>query len=230
MRSATRLVLVSAVLVGGWGVGSVVNASMANAASILYVGANGSDSSNNCLVQANPCATISYAVSVATSGDTIQVGAGTYDENVVVAVSDLTITGQGPATIVTGTADQPTFELNSNGVSLTMLSLSGNRQSGGVENAGSSADFVDDTIASNLGTGITNTGDNVSISEDFIAENSDVNGNGGGINNQGNTVNMMNDTIFENGADYGGGVWNNGTGVQLVGDTIDPQFRPWAVR
>ncbi|HEV3130741.1 MAG TPA: right-handed parallel beta-helix repeat-containing protein, partial [Acidimicrobiales bacterium] len=166
------------------------------------------------LVQASPCATIGHAASVAASGDAVQVAAGTYDDSVVVSVSNLTITGQGPSTIVAGPATQPAFNLNGAGDSLTMMSIS-NGGGDGVDNSGNMASFVNDNITLNHGTGIVNSGANVNIRDDSISSNQ------GGIRNQGNTVSIVNDTIANNRAFDSGGVWSAGTGVLITGDTID---------
>jgi hypothetical protein len=48
-----------------------------------YVAASGTDS-GDCSTHTAPCATITYAVSEATDGETVHVGAGTYDELVIV--------------------------------------------------------------------------------------------------------------------------------------------------
>jgi hypothetical protein len=201
--------------VGGLASAVVVNAPVADAATILYVAVNGTDTSNNCLVHANPCATITHAVNLAASGDTVQVGAGTFDESVVVNVPNLTIAGQGPWTVVTGPSNQPAFDVTADGTSLTMMAISSGGGDG-VDNSGNTVSFVNDNIASNQGTGISNTGDNVDIQDDFIGGNND-----GGVNNQGSTVTIADDTIFNNSASDSGGVLNTGTGVKVHGDTID---------
>ncbi|MGA3148047.1 MAG: DUF1565 domain-containing protein, partial [Acidimicrobiales bacterium] len=111
MRSTVKILLAAIVVVGAV-VLVPVGTSAASATTILYVAATGSDLSNSCQVKVNPCATISRAVDLAPSGDTIEVAAGTYNENVVVNVSDLTIVGEGSSTVVTGTTNQPTFEVS----------------------------------------------------------------------------------------------------------------------
>ena len=64
-------------------------------AATLYVKVSGSDVSPNCAA-IDPCRTINYAVSVAQSGDTIQVGVGVFSEmSGVHLYKDLTINGTG---------------------------------------------------------------------------------------------------------------------------------------
>jgi parallel beta-helix repeat protein len=60
--------------------------------STLYVSPTGSDT--GACAEAAPCATIGHAVAVAAPGDTIVVGPGTYDEQVVIT-EPLTLMGQG---------------------------------------------------------------------------------------------------------------------------------------
>jgi hypothetical protein len=68
-------------------------------AATRYVDDTGGVDTPNCLVQANPCLTINYAISQSNPGDTINVAAGTYDEQVVITKS-LTVQGAGDATII----------------------------------------------------------------------------------------------------------------------------------
>ncbi len=214
MRLPTKVLLGTFLLVGGLVSAVVVNGTVADAASALYVAASGTDASNSCLVQANPCATIVHAVSQAVSGDTIQVGAGTYYESVDVTTPDLTITGRGPSSVVTGPSTQPAFDVTADGTSLTMMAISSGGEDG-LDNSGNAVSVVNDNIAGNHGAGISNTGDNVNIEDDFIG------GNAGGVDNQGNTVTIADDTISSNRGDDSGGVSNSGTGVMVLGDTID---------
>jgi parallel beta-helix repeat protein len=65
-------------------------------AAVRLVDVSGVDSGD---CSSSPCATVNYAISQATAGDTISVGAGTYAEAVVVNKA-VTITGAGVATTV----------------------------------------------------------------------------------------------------------------------------------
>ena len=64
----------------------------AHAATVRYVSPTGHDAGNECVEQASPCATIQHAVDVASAGDTVQVGAGAFSEQVTVSKS-LTLLG-----------------------------------------------------------------------------------------------------------------------------------------
>jgi len=68
------------------------------AATTRYVSTTGTDSPD-CSVSASPCQTITYAIGQSISGDTINVAAGTYDEQVVID-KNLTLQGAGDTTII----------------------------------------------------------------------------------------------------------------------------------
>src|SRR5262245_14677973 len=67
-----------------------------------FVATGGSDASNNCLTQATPCLTIQHAVDedaapAVCSGDTVNVAAGVYTEQVTIS-TELNLVGAGAAT------------------------------------------------------------------------------------------------------------------------------------
>jgi len=72
------------------------SASLVSAAAPRYVATTGSDSTD-CSVQATPCHTIQYAITQSISGDTINVAAGTYTEQINIDKS-LTLSGSGYTT------------------------------------------------------------------------------------------------------------------------------------
>src|SRR5262249_20632460 len=72
------------------------------ASTTWYVnGASGSDS-NNCISPLTACKTIGHAISLATSGDSIQVAAATYTENLNIGFSLKLIGSVGGRTIIDG--------------------------------------------------------------------------------------------------------------------------------
>ncbi len=212
MRSTVKILMAAIVVIG-----AVLlipeGTSGASVTTILYVARTGSDLSNSCQVKVNPCATLNRAVAVARSGDTVEVAAGTYNENVVVSVPDLTVVGDGSSTVVTGTTDQTTFEVSGSNDSIKLMSISNSVGGGGIENGGNAVTIIDDNVYRNHGTGISNTGKNVMIAADSISR------NGTGISNQGESLVIRNSSIFQNAP--GGGISNSGIGAEIVGDTIN---------
>ena len=59
--------------------------------------ANGGSDVGDCSDSLNPCATINYAISQSGVGDTVNVAAGTYDEDVNVNKDGMTLLGDGPS-------------------------------------------------------------------------------------------------------------------------------------
>jgi len=109
-------------------------------ASTSYVNGISGDDGNNCRTQATACATIGHAISVAASGDTIQIAAATYQENLSIPFN-LTLNGAKAATtIVDGANSSNVFTVGA-GISLTLSNLTikrgvGYSGGGGVNNAG----------------------------------------------------------------------------------------------
>lgn len=62
-----------------------------------FVETTGSDASNFCNDSGAPCATIQHAVDVACDGDTVNVAAGTYTEQVLVKAKSVNLVGAGKA-------------------------------------------------------------------------------------------------------------------------------------
>jgi Fibronectin type III domain len=99
-RAAAALVLCGSLTA----VGAIVASNAGASGEVLYVATpaqGGSDSGNTCTDEATPCATIGYALTQGVSGDSISVGAGTFDEAQLIPTYPVTIEGAGPtATIV----------------------------------------------------------------------------------------------------------------------------------
>src|SRR6516164_4563364 len=109
-------------------------------AATWYVDGNNGDDGNDCKTPQTACATIGHVISLAASGDTIQIAAATYQENLSIPFK-LTLTGARPATtIVDGTNSLNVFTVGA-GISLTLSNLTiekgvGYSGGGGVDSAG----------------------------------------------------------------------------------------------
>jgi predicted outer membrane repeat protein len=120
--------------------GALIMLSFPALAGTFYVDGVHGDDGNNCKTKATACATIGHAISRAASGDTIQIAAATYQENLSIPFN-LTLNGAKPATtIVDGTNSLNAFTVGA-GISLTLSNLTiekgvGYSGGGGVDNAG----------------------------------------------------------------------------------------------
>jgi hypothetical protein len=80
----------------------------------------------NCAAVATPCAALSYAETRAFSGETIQIGAGTYLDAATITKNNLTITGAGAtSTIIMGpkSGGNHTIEINGSGNTIQHLQI-----------------------------------------------------------------------------------------------------------
>lgn len=101
-RAALVLSALALAVGSGGGLSLLLSQNAFADSSNLYVYYLGTDTGNNCQTESNPCQTIQYAVSVAVSGATINVAAGTYHESITIN-KPLTIEGAGPnSTILDG--------------------------------------------------------------------------------------------------------------------------------
>jgi hypothetical protein len=182
-----------------------------------------------------PYAHIQDAINAASSGDTIDIGAGTYAEHLDIEKS-LTLLGAGMAsTIIDGSNSGTVVTIGlSNTAALVMLSgvtiQHGNTtdSGGGIDNVSGTLTLSNSTVISNTaassgygGGGIFN-GSFGSV----MLSNSTVSGNtaasyaeGGGINN-GGTLSMTNSTVADSSAFGGGGISNGGT-LTLTNSMVD---------
>ncbi len=92
-------------------------ASPALAANTLFVDASAGSDTSNCQSQASPCQTITYAVSQAGDGDTVQIAKGTYTEAVSTGL-DLSFVGAG-------SSGQSATTIDATGTGASALALSG---------------------------------------------------------------------------------------------------------
>ena len=120
------------VLVGAGALQQVVSTPSASASpSILYVAVGGSDT-GNCHSSGSPCATITYAVSKAVSGDTIDIGPGTFtaavslfEQGVLTFQGSNALDPSSGTTVEPSTPSAPIFQADRSGFTLDQLTLNG---------------------------------------------------------------------------------------------------------
>ena len=215
----------SCVLVTG-GIAVVAPASLAGASpSTLFVSTTGTNTSN-CQTSSKPCATVSYAVSQAASGDTIQVAAGTYHDIVAIAppLTNITIEGAGDAsTTIDGLSTSAqigsVFAIE-DGSNATIENLT-------IAN-GEGVLFTSGNVSTTDGNGVfVSLGGSATLSNDIITGSTDtrqVVDDGGAVYN-GGTVTMTDDTVSNNGGTEGvfdgGAIFTAaGTSTTLTDDTF----------
>ena len=194
-------------------------------ASTWYVSGTGDDG-NSCMTKAAACATIGHAISLAASGDTIQIAPSTYQENLTIS-KNLTLNGGGAATTV---VDGGGSDVNANvftvgsGVSLTLTNLTikngvGFSGGGGVYNAGTLV-----ANKSNFYSNVALTGGAILNKGTATFSNTNFTGNSpyffghsaacGAIDNQG-TMTITTSTFYSNYANNnftnGGAICNSST-------------------
>jgi predicted outer membrane repeat protein len=188
-----------------------------------YVNAVSGDDGNNCKTQATACATIGHAISLAASGDTIQIAAATYQENLTIPFN-LTLKGAKAATtIVDGTNTSNVFTVGA-AISLTLSNLTikngvGYSGGGGVDNSGTltvtnSLFYVNTALS---GGAILNTG-KATISKTSFSGNSPYffghSASCGAIDNRSTmtiTASTFDTNYANNNLTSGGAICNGGT-------------------
>ncbi len=223
-------------LVGSLGVG-LVTAAPANAAVTTFFVSGSMGIDNNRCSAADPCKTISHALSLAGSGATIEV-AGTVDDAVSVSTAVTIEQWPGhPAAVVDAMGLNESVFAVSSGASVTLQGLTvtgGAAQGGGLSNNGGNVTVTDATISGNTtgaatqGGGIANSG-TLTVSDTTIAGNRTLNGfggRGGGLYNNGGTVTVTDTTISGNTLGEGllpaegAGVYSTGGILTITDSTI----------
>ncbi len=205
----------------------------AETSNTYYVSTGGN--SPDCATAANnssaPFGTIQAALTCAaddaasaSNPDTIQISAGTYDENDVIE-TNVDLIGAGATTTIvdgTGSGTVVTVDLGFTvGVSGFTLQHGASVNGGGINNNGTltvSSVWLSTNSASNEGGGIWNAG-TVTATDDTLSNNisSDV---GGGIAN-GGILTATDDTFSDNYASLSaGGIWSQGSAVTATDDTF----------
>jgi uncharacterized repeat protein (TIGR01451 family) len=181
--------------------------------------------------------TITAAVNASSSGDTIKVAKGTYNEVVHVYNKSLTILGgysgsnwdvRDPATYVTiikANTAAPTVKLVGPGGGTYTGTIDGFTITGGNASSLGGGVFVSKyraTISDNrIHNNSASSGGGISVSdatnvviEDNVIEDNTVSGGGGGIRVQGSAVSIIGNEILDNTAT------NNGGGIHVIGGTV----------
>jgi predicted outer membrane repeat protein len=207
------------VCAGATGVALSVPAVASATGTTLYVSSAGTNS-GDCSSSSSPCATVSYALSQASSGDTIEV-AGTISDNVNDgSLNSLTIE-QWPSESAAILEPQASFDsiLNvSSGGSLTLdgITLEGDRgdEGGAIVDVSSTVNIDDSTISGNTSTGIAgaiyNRYGTINISDSTFSGNS-ARSDGGAIFNFEATLTVSNST-------FSGNAVTNGLGSSIAND------------
>ena len=201
-------------------------------AATWYVDGVNGDDGNDCKTRATACATIGHAISLAASGDNIQIAAATYQENLSIPFN-LTLNGANAATtIVDGTNTANVFTVGS-GISLTLSNFTikngvGYSGGGGVDNGGTltvnQCNFYTNTALS--GGAILNTG-RATISNTNFSGNSPYffghSASCGAIDNQG-PMTITTSTFYNNYANNNytsGGAICNGATLTITDSTFN---------
>ena len=201
-------------------------------AATWYVDGGNGDDGNDCKTKATACATIGHAISLAASGDTIQIAAATYQENLSIPFN-LTLNGAKAATtIIDGTQTANVFTVGT-GIHLTLSNLTikngvGYTGGGGVNNSGkltvnNSLFYLNTALT---GGAILNTG-TVTISNTVFSGNSPYfighSASCGAIDNR-SAMTITTSTFYNNYANNnftsGGAICNGGT-VTITGSTFN---------
>ena len=211
-------------------VGILVLLSTPALAGTWYVSGTGDDG-NSCKTKAAACATIGHAISLAASGDTIEISPAGYQENLNIPFN-LTLNGGGAlTTVVDGGNTASVFTVGA-GVSLTLSNLTVKHGlsytgGGGVANAGMltiiKSNFYVNTAVS--GGAIFNTG-TVVIVDSNISGNSPYffgrNASCGAIDNR-STMTITTTTFYSNYANNNftsGGAICNGGALSITASTF----------
>jgi predicted outer membrane repeat protein len=192
-------------------------------ASSWYVDGVNGDDGNDCKTKATACGTIGHAISLAASGDTIQIAPATYQENLSIP-RNLTLNGaKASTTIVDGTSTSNVFTVGT-GIDLRLSNLTikngvGYQGGGGVDNSGTltvnnSLFYVNTALS---GGAILNNG-TATISNTTFSGNSPYffghSASCGAIDNR-STMTIKNSTFSTNYANNnvtsGGAICNGGT-------------------
>ncbi|MFQ5614911.1 MAG: right-handed parallel beta-helix repeat-containing protein, partial [Anaerolineales bacterium] len=201
-----------------------------------YVATTGDDTLNNCLVSDAPCGTLVYAMDQATSGSTVKVAAGTYNEHDIIVNKDVIL--RGGYTVDDWTTFNPwkhqtIIDAQRNGrifyifgdptIEGFWLQNGATDGSGGAVYVGFGSPvlngnfFVDNTAGVN-GGGFYAANGSPDLWNNVFYDNVAA-GDGGGVYVAGGNTRIWHNTIYSNTAEKGGGVALAG-GSLAVSNTI----------
>jgi len=192
-------------------------------ASTWYVNGVNGDNGNDCKTQATACARIGHAISLAASGDTIQIATAAYKEHLSIPFN-LTLKGAKAATTIIDGTDSLNVVTVGAGISLTLSNLTiergvGYTGGGGVDNSGTL--IVNDSIfylnTALSGGAILNTGKAIIRNTSFNANSPYFFGHSascGAIDNR-SAMTITDSTFYDNytnnNSTAGGAICNGGT-------------------
>ncbi len=191
----------------------------AAALATLYVAAGGTNAGNDCTSPSAPCATISFALTKAVAGDTIDVS-GTISDDVTVSLS-VTITGAGapsgsPA-VVEGDGEGSVLAIDAGNVSLDDLTIrdgspgTTDQFGAGIWSEAFGTTVTGSTISGNGGPGIENDGPLLTLTDSTVTDNG-----GAGVENGLSELEVADSTITDN---AGAGVAQSSDGSVAVSDS-----------
>ncbi len=202
--------------------GALVPAAVqADAASVLYVSQGGLD--HGSCTAASPCASVSYALTKAPSGATIEVSGTIQDHPVIATPVTVTTWPGGPAgspAVIDGTASGAVVTVAASGVTLHDLTVEHGAL--GVYNREGVLTLSDSTVTGNSTVaepyaGLWNFADSTAtVIDSTIAGNSGAGTVGAGIDNNG-TLTVVASTIAGN---HGGGIYSGQDDTASLGATI----------
>ena len=180
-----------------------------DAQATLYVATTGTDT-GNCTDPSTPCATINYSISMAGSGDVIDIAAGVYTEQINIE-KDLTFQGAGnihpggtiiQADVAPGQATGNVITIDGNySIQISGLTIRHGvaNNGGGLYNIDSNLTLTEVTFTENIadyGGGMYNDSGTITLTNVNFTNNTSVE-SGGGLNNYTpNEVIVLNDVLF----------------------------------
>jgi predicted outer membrane repeat protein len=201
--------------------GTTVLPAAAIAGTNRYVATSGNDS-GNCTDSSNPCKTITYAISQASSNDEIYISAGTYAENLSPDKNVYFFGAGRDATLLDGGGLARVVYDSSYDLSFTDLTIQNGHTTncgGGIEQLGGTLALLRVKVTNNVaefGGGICSNS-SLTITDSVVSDNHaniDASGSGGGLSLDGATASLSGVTISGNTAtNYSGGIHSQDGGI-----------------